>query len=163
MSFAAGTIEWSCLMPRARARVVTVVWMEWDGEVSKRATWLDGVPQPDTHVDAAPLSRSSPVNADGRALAARAGLRPPTGSERTAVYVWVLVPWVVALYVARALGPAPDAFSTAPPFERAWPVAPWTEGVYVSAYLFVAAAPLVARSSGGLRRLAVSGASRRSS
>ncbi len=107
VSSAAGAIEWSCLMPRAGARVVTasgrveglgyaerlrltlppwavpfqavrrgrhvsadraVVWMEWDGEVSRRATWLDGVPQPDARADAAQLSRSSPVDADGRAL-----------------------------------------------------------------------------------------------
>jgi hypothetical protein len=85
----AGAIEWSCVMPRARASVVTasgrheglgyaerlrltlppwafpfhtlrwgrhlsadhaVVWIEWDGEQSMRATWLDGVPQPDAHV-----------------------------------------------------------------------------------------------------------------
>ena len=92
LNSSAGTIEWSCLMPRARASVVTasgrleglgyaerlrltlppwvfpfhtlrwgrhvsadhaVVWIEWDGEVSMRATWLDGVPQPDARVDAA--------------------------------------------------------------------------------------------------------------
>lgn len=105
------------------------------------------------------LARFGPSAMDPPLLSLpRAGLRPPTGSERIAVYVWVLVPWVVAWYAVRALGLAPDAFSTALPFERAWPVAPWTAAVYVSAYLFVAAAPLVARSSGGLRRLAVSGA-----
>lgn len=80
------------------------------------------------------------------------------GPERAAVYVWVLVPWVVAFYAVQALGPAPDAFALALPFERNWPVVPWTEAVYVSAYLFVTAAPLVARSADGLRRLAVSGA-----
>jgi hypothetical protein len=89
LTSAAGAIEWSCLMPRARATVTTatgrveglgyverlrltllpwafpfqtlrwgrhvsadhaVVWIEWDGEESMRAVWLDGVPQPDAHV-----------------------------------------------------------------------------------------------------------------
>jgi hypothetical protein len=85
----AGTIEWSCLVPRARVAIVTpsaryeglgyaerlrltlppwalpfralrwgrhtsdrhaLVWIEWDGEHSMRAAWLDGEPQPLAHV-----------------------------------------------------------------------------------------------------------------
>lgn len=105
------------------------------------------------------LARFGPSSMDPPLLSLpRPGSHPPLGPERAAVYVWVLVPWVVAFYAVQALGPAPDAFALALPFERNWPVVPWTEAVYVSAYLFVTAAPLVARSADGLRRLAVSGA-----
>lgn len=84
--------------------------------------------------------------------------RSPTVSERAAVYVWVMVPWLIAYFSVQALGRAPDAFSLALPFERTWPVVQWTEAVYVSAYLLVPTAPLLALSARGLRRLAVSGA-----
>jgi protein-S-isoprenylcysteine O-methyltransferase Ste14 len=104
------------------------------------------------------LARFGPSAMDPPLLSLpRPGSQAPTAAERAALYVWVLVPWLVAFYALQALGPAPDAFSTALPFERAWPVMPWTEAVYVSAYLFVPAAPLLARRADGLRRLAVSG------
>ena len=92
------------------------------------------------------------------AVAAPRHRGPPSAAERAGVYVWVLVPWLIAYNSVQALGPAPDAFSLALPFERAWPVVQWTEAVYVSAYLFVPTAPLLALSARGLRRLAVSGA-----
>ncbi|MEZ5418233.1 MAG: prolipoprotein diacylglyceryl transferase [Vicinamibacterales bacterium] len=82
----------------------------------------------------------------------------PTAAERAAVYVWVMLPWLAAFYALQALGPAPDAFSLTLPFERGWPVVQWTEAVYVSSYLIVPAAPLMAFGRRGLRRLAISGA-----
>lgn len=82
---------------------------------------------------------------------------PPTMPQRAAVYVWVLLPWLVAFYGVQALGRAPDVFTTVLPFERAWPVMQWTEFVYALAYVTVPTAPLVARGSRGLRRFAVSG------
>lgn len=104
------------------------------------------------------LARFGPSAMDPPLLSLpRPGSQAPTAAERAAVYVWVLVPWLVSFYALQALGPAPDAFSTALPFELAWPVVPWTEAVYVSAYLFVPAAPLLACRADGLRRLAVSG------
>lgn len=83
---------------------------------------------------------------------------PPSPAERAAVYVWVMLPWLVAFYALQALGRPPDAFSVALPFERAWPVVQWTEAVYVSSYVLVPAAPLLALGARGLRRLAISGA-----
>ncbi|MFN7977778.1 MAG: prolipoprotein diacylglyceryl transferase family protein [Vicinamibacterales bacterium] len=87
----------------------------------------------------------------------RGGEAPPTPSARAAVYVWVLLPWLVVYELVQALGRAPDAFGLALPLERTWPVVQWTEAVYVSAYLFVPLAPLVARRSHGLRRFAIAG------
>lgn len=84
--------------------------------------------------------------------------RRPSASERAAVYLWVLIPWLVAYFSVQALGRAPDAFHLALPVEAEWPVIQWTEALYVSAYLFVPTAPLLAFSSRGLRRFAVSGA-----
>ena len=105
------------------------------------------------------LARFGPTALDPPRLSLpRPGGHAPTPFERAAVYVWVLVPWVVAFYALQALGPAPDTFSMALPFEHDWPVVPWTEAVYVSAYVFVPAAPLMARRADGLRRFAVAGA-----
>ena len=74
------------------------------------------------------LARFGPSSMDPPLLSLpRPGLLQPSGPERAAVYVWVLVPWVVAFYAVQALGPAPDAFSLSLPFERDWPVVPWTE------------------------------------
>jgi protein-S-isoprenylcysteine O-methyltransferase Ste14 len=83
---------------------------------------------------------------------------PPSAAQRAAVYVWVLFPWLLAFYSVQALGPAPDAFRTSLPFERNWPVLQRTEILYVSAYIFVAIAPLIAATRKGLRRFAVSSA-----
>lgn len=82
---------------------------------------------------------------------------PPTPSQRAAVYVWVLLPWLAAFYGVQALGRAPDVFTTVLPVERGWPVMQWTEAVYVLAYVIVPTAPLVALGARGLRRFAVSG------
>lgn len=83
--------------------------------------------------------------------------QPPTIAHRVAVYLWVLLPWLVAYYAVQALGPAPDAFSLALPFERRWPVVQWTELLYASVYVFVPLTPLLARTRRTLRRFAVQG------
>jgi len=81
----------------------------------------------------------------------------PTAGQRAAVYLWVLVPWLIAYYAVQALGPAPDAFPLALPFERRWAVVQWTELLYASVYVFVPITPLVARTQRTLRRFAVQG------
>ena len=82
---------------------------------------------------------------------------PPTGAQRVAVFVWVLVPWVVAYSAVQMLGRAPDAFQTALPFERGWPVVQWTELLYASTYLFVPVTALVIRTRRALGRFATQG------
>ena len=105
------------------------------------------------------LARFGPASLEAPLLSLPpAEARRPSTGERAAVYLWVMVPWLIAFFSLQALGPAPDAFSLALPFERAWPVVQWTEALYLSAYLFVPTAPLLALSARGLRRLAVSGA-----
>ena len=87
----------------------------------------------------------------------RGGEEPPTVAGRVAVYLWVLLPWLIAYFAVQALGPAPDAFSLALPFERRWPVVQWTEVVYASVYVFVPVTPLLARTQRTLRRFALMG------
>ena len=82
----------------------------------------------------------------------------PSPAQRASVYLWVFVPWLIAYFSVQALGPAPDSYRLAFPFETRWPVLQWTEALYFSAYLFVPTAPLVARTTAGLRRFAVAGA-----
>src|SRR5512138_920166 len=81
----------------------------------------------------------------------------PTGAERAAVFVWVLIPWLVAYSAVQALGRAPDAFTTALPFERDWPVIQWTELPYASAYVLVPLTALVIRTRRALGRFAIEG------
>lgn len=83
---------------------------------------------------------------------------PPTGTERIATYLWVLLPWLVAYASVQALGRASDAFGTSLPFEAAWPVWQWTEAVYASTYLFIPLTPLLVSTATGLHRFALQGA-----
>jgi protein-S-isoprenylcysteine O-methyltransferase Ste14/prolipoprotein diacylglyceryltransferase len=82
---------------------------------------------------------------------------PPTIAQRIAVFLWVLIPWVTAYLAVQALGRPPDAFRTALPFERSWPVMQWTELLYASTYVFVPATALVIRTRRALGRFAVEG------
>ena len=77
--------------------------------------------------------------------------------QRIAVFLWVLIPWLVIYAAVQALGRAPDAFQTAVPFERAWPVLQWTEVLYASAYAFIPLTVLVIRAQRPLRRFAIEG------
>jgi protein-S-isoprenylcysteine O-methyltransferase Ste14 len=81
----------------------------------------------------------------------------PAVRHRAAVYVWVLIPWLLTFYAMQALGRAPDAFGTMLPFERHWRVVQWTEVVYASAYVFIPIAPLLIRTRRDLRRFAIQG------
>jgi hypothetical protein len=81
----------------------------------------------------------------------------PTAAERAAVFVWVLIPWLVAYSAVQALGRAPDAFTTVLPLEREWPVIQWTELLYASAYVFVPLTALVIRTRRALGRFAIEG------
>ncbi len=80
-----------------------------------------------------------------------------TGAQRTAVLLWVLGSWLLCYGAVQALGRPADAFETALPFERNWPVLPWTELVYASCYLFIPLTLLVVRPAAALRRFAVQG------
>ena len=80
-----------------------------------------------------------------------------TASQRIAVFLWVLIPWLVAYAAVQTLGRAPDAFQTAFSFERTWLVLQWTEVLYASAYVFVPLAVLVIRTQRALRRYAIEG------
>ena len=86
------------------------------------------------------------------------GDEPPATWERIAVYIWVLAPWLLSWLALQALGPAPDAFGTDLSFEASWPVLEQTELLYLSAYVFVPATPLIIRSRRGLREFAWRGA-----
>ncbi len=82
---------------------------------------------------------------------------PPTWPERAAVYLWVLLPWLLAYFAVQTLGRPPDAFGTALPFEQSWPVWQWTEALYASAYAVVPLTPLLVHESRNLRRFAIQG------
>ena len=64
----------------------------------------------------------------------------PSPAQRVAVFLWVLIPWLIAYYAVKAAGIAPDAFETALPFERA----ATQTGVPVFASVMRPAAPAVA-------------------
>jgi protein-S-isoprenylcysteine O-methyltransferase Ste14 len=83
---------------------------------------------------------------------------PPTPAQRIAVFLWVFLPWLILYYAVQALGRPADAFGTILPFERRWPVWPWTEALYASAYLFIPLTVLVIRTGRDLRRFAVQSA-----
>lgn len=82
----------------------------------------------------------------------------PTPAERAAVYLWVLIPWLISYAAVQALGRPPDAFVTTLGPEREWPVIQWTELVYFTAYIFIPITPLMIRSPRGLRNFARQGA-----
>lgn len=81
----------------------------------------------------------------------------PTPIERVATLTWTFIPWLAAYYAVQALGQPPDAFSTMLPGELRWPVLPWMELAYASAYVLVPATALFARTRRALRDFAASG------
>ncbi len=82
----------------------------------------------------------------------------PAGTwDRVAVWVLALAPWAALYLAVERLGVPPGARSTYLPGEAAWPVIPWSEGVYFLAYPFVALAPLAAARRRDLRRFALDG------
>jgi hypothetical protein len=81
----------------------------------------------------------------------------PTGWHRASIWLLVFVPWMIAFEAVYRLGVPKDAVEAYLPFERDWPVLQWTEAVYGSVYVLVAAAPFVARTRAALRHLALTG------
>jgi protein-S-isoprenylcysteine O-methyltransferase Ste14 len=81
----------------------------------------------------------------------------PTIAERVSVYALVFAPWLVLYQSIEYLGAPPDARSTYFAWDASLPVVPWTESMYAATYLFVLAAPLVARRRRDLAELARSG------
>ena len=82
---------------------------------------------------------------------------PPAGWERMAVYVLVIVPWLILFEAVELLGVPAGAWSTYLPLDARIPVIPWTEAVYFAVYPFVLCAPLAARRRRDLRRFALRG------
>jgi protein-S-isoprenylcysteine O-methyltransferase Ste14 len=88
---------------------------------------------------------------------------PPAGEEavsaREGVAVWllVLVPWLLAYEAVLFLGQPPDAIDVRMSFERSWPVWEWTELVYATSYLVVPLSVFLAPSRSRLRNFALQG------
>jgi protein-S-isoprenylcysteine O-methyltransferase Ste14 len=87
----------------------------------------------------------------------KAGEGAPEPMERWATLFRVLLPWLLTWLAVQALGQPPDAFSTLLPGEESWPVIPWLELPYVSAYLVVPLTVFAARSRRVLRDFAIGG------
>ncbi len=81
----------------------------------------------------------------------------PGWNDRAAVFLRVLLPWLLIYVAVQTLGRAPDVFVTTMPFERRWPVLPWTEAVYASTYLFIPLTPLLIATRRELRAFAIRG------
>lgn len=88
----------------------------------------------------------------------RATAAAPPAAERVAVFVWVLLPWLIVYFGVQALGRPLDAFGTQLPFERSWPVLQWSELAYVSAYLFIPLTVVLIQTRAALRRFAIQSA-----
>lgn len=86
-----------------------------------------------------------------------AGAGAPEPVERWATVFRVLLPWLLTWLAVQALGRPPDAFSTLLPGEERWPVLPWLELPYISAYLVVPLAVFAARSRWVLHDFAIGG------
>jgi protein-S-isoprenylcysteine O-methyltransferase Ste14 len=78
----------------------------------------------------------------------------PSLSDRLAVCVLVLLPWVAVYESVAALAPARPAFEAYLAFERSWPVIEGTEALYAATYVFVLMAPFAAKASPDLRDFA---------
>lgn len=81
----------------------------------------------------------------------------PDAMERWATLILVFLPWLLSWLAVQALGRPSDAFSTLLPGEASWPVFPWMEVAYVSAYLVIPLTVFAARTRRALRDFAVGG------
>jgi protein-S-isoprenylcysteine O-methyltransferase Ste14 len=75
----------------------------------------------------------------------------PGGWDRASAYVLVFLPWLVLYQAVEFLGVPPDALVAWQAWDHALPVLPWTELLYLLAYPFVLAVPLVAATRLELR------------
>ena len=87
-----------------------------------------------------------------------AGDEPPTAAHRAAVFLFVLLPWVLVYFGIQMLGIPANRIDLSFGFEQHWPILQWTVAIYVSAYLQAPLALLIAASQRGLRRMALAGA-----
>ena len=81
----------------------------------------------------------------------------PTVWERLSVYLFVLIPWLLAYEAVILAGVPATAVSFTFPFEQKLAVHEWWELVYASTYLWVCLAPLLAKRRRHLRDFAISG------
>jgi len=81
----------------------------------------------------------------------------PTAWDRASIFMLVFLPWTLAYEAVFRIGIPPDAIEGFLPIERDWPVWVWTEAIYTSVYALVVAVPFLARSTGVLRRFALTG------
>ena len=73
------------------------------------------------------------------------------------VFLLVFIPWLLLYEGVVFRGPATGAFKTYLPGEWNWPVLQWMEIFYVSPYVLVTLAPLLAPTNRILRRFAIAG------
>jgi len=90
-------------------------------------------------------------------LLPEAGTSAPSGADRLAVYLFVLLPWLVLYEAVIAMGPPRGTVSTVLPFEQRLPVLEWSEIIYATAYVLTPLAPLFARTRNDLRSFSVRG------
>ena len=81
----------------------------------------------------------------------------PTRSEGWGTMAFVMILWLLAYEGVKALGVPADAVEMLLPGEAHWPVFPWTELIYASAYIAVPPAFLLAPTRQSLRSFAVKG------
>jgi len=81
----------------------------------------------------------------------------PTFGARALVFILIFIPWLLTYEYVVWLGPQAHAFITYLPGEWNWPVWQWTELLYVSPYLLVTLAPVVAPTNRILRRFVFAG------
>ena len=81
----------------------------------------------------------------------------PTFWDRLSVYLLVLLPWLILYEAVRLLGLPADSFNVYLPFENHLPVLQWTEALYISAYVVVPLAPIVAPTRVQLREFSIAG------
>ena len=81
----------------------------------------------------------------------------PTLARRLGTLAFVVGLWLLVFEATVFMPAPPDGISTYFASESTWPMIPWTELIYASAYVAVPAAFFVPRTSRGLRRFAASG------
>lgn len=81
----------------------------------------------------------------------------PAVHDRVAVYLIVFLPWLLLYQAVEVLGVPADAVPAHFFWEAQLPVLPWTEAIYAGTYVFVLAAPLVAKRKRDLRSFALDG------
>ncbi len=103
------------------------------------------------------LRRRFPELAAARTVLPADEAAPPSGRERMAGYVFVLLPWLALYEMTVMLGVPRDAVAAYLWFEHRWPVVEAGEALYASVYMVAALAPWLARTRHDLRVFMVRG------